>query len=83
MPLRSSALLNIENDDNYYFLWRFLAYLYPCENSHPNRVSNYRKYLTELKLYGLNFPFKTSGVSKFEKMKNLAIKIFELQFYRK
>ena len=32
---------------------------------------------------GLDFPFQTSDVSKFEKMNNLAINILELQFYQK
>ena len=29
-PLRSSAILNIENNDTYCFLWSILAYLHPC-----------------------------------------------------
>ena len=82
IPLRSAAILNIENNDKYCFLWSILAHLHPCENSHPNRVSNYREYFRELKTDGLEFPFKTSDVSKFEKMNNLAINIFELQFYQ-
>ena len=82
IPLRSSAILNIENDDNYCFLWTILAHLHPFENSHPNRVSNYREYFKDLKIDGLDFLFKTSDVSKFEKMNNLAINIFELQFYQ-
>ena len=40
IPLRSSALLNIKNDDKYCFLWSILAKLHPCENRHPDRVSN-------------------------------------------
>ena len=82
IPLRSAAILNIENSDKYCFLWSILAHLHPCENSHPNRVSNYREYFRELKTDGLEFPFKTSDVSKVEKMNNLAINIFELQFYQ-
>ena len=35
IPLRSSAVLNIENDDKYCFLWSILAKLHPCNNSHP------------------------------------------------
>ena len=81
-PLRSSAILNIENDDKYCFLWSILAHLHPCEDSHPNRVSIYREYFGELKTDGLEFPFKTSDVTKLESMKNLAIIIFELQFYQ-
>ena len=35
IPLRSSAILNIENDDKYCFLWSILAHLRPCNNNHP------------------------------------------------
>ena len=38
IPLRSNAILNIENNDKYCFLWSILAYLHPCNNNHPNRV---------------------------------------------
>ena len=38
IPLRSNAILNIENNDKYCFLWSILAYLHPCKNNHPNRV---------------------------------------------
>ena len=81
ISLRSS-ILNIEKDDNYCFPWSILAYLHPCENSHPNRVSNYREYFNEMKIDGIDFTsgFKTSDVYSLEKMNNLAEIIFELQF---
>ena len=34
-PLRSNAILNIQNNDKYCFLWSILASLHPCENDHP------------------------------------------------
>ena len=40
IPLRTNAILNIENNDKYCFLWPILAWLHPCNNNHPNRVSN-------------------------------------------
>ena len=40
IPLRSSAILTIQNNDKYCFIWSVLASLHPCENDHPNRVSN-------------------------------------------
>ena len=84
IPLRSSAILNIENDDEYCFLWSILAHLHPCQNSHPNRVSNYKKYFDELKIDGIDFSngFRSSDVLNFEKMNNLSINIFELKFYQ-
>ena len=38
-PLRSNAILNIENKDKYCFLWALSAFLHPCNNNHLNRVS--------------------------------------------
>ena len=48
IPLRSNALINIKNNDKYCFIWSILASLHPCENDHPNRVSNYKQYFNEL-----------------------------------
>ena len=42
--MRSSAILNIENDDKRKFLWSTQASLHPYRNSHPSRVSNYRQF---------------------------------------
>ena len=39
-PMRSNAILNIENNDKYCFLWSIIASLHPCSNNHPNRVTN-------------------------------------------
>ena len=36
IPLRSSAILNIQNNDKYCFIWSILASLHPCENTHPS-----------------------------------------------
>ena len=48
IPLRSNAILNIENIDKYCFIWSILASLHPCNNFHPNRVSNYIQNFNEL-----------------------------------
>ena len=39
IPLRSNAILDIENIDNYCFIRSILATLHRCNNNHPNRVS--------------------------------------------
>ena len=36
IPLRSSAILNIENDEKHCFFWSILAKLHPCKNIHSN-----------------------------------------------
>ena len=84
IPLRSNAILNVENNDKYCFLWSILAYLHPCNNNHPNRVSNYKQYFNELNINGFDFSngFKCSDVHKFNELNNLSVNIFELNFYQ-
>ena len=83
IPLRSNAILNIENNDKCCFLWSILAYLHPCENDHPSRVKNYRQHLNELSFQGFRFTkgFKCSDVHIFKKLNNLSFNIFEVTFY--
>ena len=83
-PLRSNAILNVENTDKYCFLWSILAYLHPCNNNHPNRVNNYRQYFCELNIQGFDFTngFKCSDVHIFNELNNLSVNIFELKFYQ-
>ena len=82
VPLRSSAILNIKNDDKYCFLWSILAKSHPCGNSHPDRVSNYEPYFNELNIEGFDFTngFRCSDMYRFEKLNNLSINIYELNF---
>ena len=84
IPLRSNAILNIESDDKYCFIWSILAKLDPCNNNNPNRVSNYKQCFNELKIDGFDFTngFKCSDVHRFNELNNLSINIFELNFYR-
>ena len=84
IPLRSNAILNIENNDKFCFLWSILAYLHPCNNNHPNRVSNYKQYFNELNIQDFDFSrgFKCSDVHKFNELNNLSVNIFELNFYQ-
>ena len=73
IPLRSSAILNVQNNDTYCFIWSIVASLHPCENDHRNRVSNYKQYFNESNIIGFDFTngFKCSDVHRFEKLNNL------------
>ena len=84
IPLRSNAILNIENSDKHCFLWSILASLRPCNINHPNRVSNYRQFFDELNIQDFDFSkgFKRSDVHKFNELNNLTVNIFELNFYQ-
>ena len=74
----------MENTDKYCSLWSILAYLDPCENSHPSRAKNYKNFFNELNIKCFDFTndFKCSDVHKFEKLNILSINIFELSFYQ-
>ena len=83
LPLKTQALLNIQNKDKLCFLWSILAHLHPCKNGHPERTSSYVEYFNELNIDEFDFTngFKTSDVKRFETANNLSINIFELKFY--
>ena len=72
IPLRSNALINIKNIDKRCFLWSHLAHLHPCENDHPNRVSNYKHFFHDLNIGGFDFTngFESRDVHKFGKLNN-------------
>ena len=73
-----------ENNDKYCFSWSKLAGLHPCNNNHPNRVSNYKQNFHELNIQGFEITngFKCNDVHKFNEINNLSINIFELNFYQ-
>ena len=48
IPLRSNAILDVQNNDKYCFIWSIVASLHPCENTHPSRVNNYSQYFNDL-----------------------------------
>ena len=83
-PLISNAILNIEKNDKYCFIWSILASLHPCNNNHPNRVSNYKQDFIELNIQGFDFihGFKCSDVHRFNELNNLSINIFQINFYQ-
>ena len=82
--LRPSAILNIENDDKFCFFWSILATLHSCNNNHPNRVSNYKKYFNKLNNGEFVFTkgFKCSDVHKIEKLNISSKNMFERNFYQ-
>ena len=77
IPLRSSAILNIQNDDKCCFFWSILASLHPCENTHPSRVNNYLQFFSELNFQSFDFTngFKCSDVHRFNELNNLSVYI--------
>lgn len=60
------ACLNIQNKDEYCFLWCVVAALYPT-TQHPCRVTSYPHFQDVLNICGLSFPIKFSDIAVFEK----------------
>ena len=84
IPLRSNAILNVQNNDKYCFIWSILASLHPCENTHPSRVNNYLQYFNEINFQSFDFTngFKSSDVHRLNELNNLSVIIYELNFYQ-
>ena len=73
----SESIINIQNTDNYCFLWSILAHKYKVDN-HRERVSNYAKYFHELNRSDIQFPMKIKDISAFEQLNKPNINVFEL-----
>ena len=78
-PIRTNAILNIQNNDSYCFLWSILASIHPV-NKNPQRVSKYEPYRNELNINNIDFSngMKIIDIPKFENLNNqLSINVFE------
>ena len=73
----SSTIVNIQNDDNYCFLWSILAHEHKVEN-HRERVSHYKKPFHEPNQGDIQFPMKIKVIPTFERLNNLNPNVFEL-----
>ena len=84
IPLRSNAILNVQNIDKYCSIWSILASLHPCENTHPSRVNNYLQYFNELNFQSFDFTngFNCSDVHRFNELNDLSVNLYELNFYQ-
>lgn len=71
------AIINIKNEDNKCFLYCVLCAL-KTPNSHPERVSNYKDRMTELKYKEEDMPICINKIIYFEKRNNLRINLYGL-----
>ena len=73
----STSLVNMKNDDNYCFLWYFLAHKHKVDHNREKK-SHYKKHFFELGQVDIQFPMKIEVLPTFERIKNLNINVFEL-----
>ena len=84
IQLRSNAILNTENSKKYCFIWSILAYLHPCENSHPSRVIKLVTIFNEINFQNFDFTngFKCSDVHRINELNIFSVNIYEINFYQ-
>ena len=80
IPLRSNAILKVQNIEKFCFVWSILASLHPCENTLPSRKNNYIRYFNELNFQSFDFTngFICSDVHRFNELISLSVNIYEL-----
>nr|CAH7717038.1 unnamed protein product [Callosobruchus chinensis] len=74
----TKSVINIQNTDQYCFLWCIVAALNPCVRN-SNKTSSYPHFSRILKYDGIPFPISLKDIPKFEKMNNLSINVFTLE----
>ena len=85
--LRSSAILNNQNNNKFCYMWSIVALLHPItdsKNRRPTGASNYRQYFNELNFNGSDFVngYKCSNLHRFGKINNIPTSIIELGFHQ-
>lgn len=65
--VKKGALVNVQNFDEFCFVWAVLSCLYPA-STNPQRKENYIKYINKLNLTGLRFPLAVNQIHKFEQL---------------
>ena len=73
----STSIVNIQNDDNYCFLWSVLAHKYKIEN-HRERVSYYKKHFHELIHGDIQFFMEIKDIPTLERLNNLNITFIQI-----
>ena len=76
------AVVNIENEDEFCFLWAVTAALNTTRDN-LNRPKSYPHYSLVLKYEYINFPIALKDVPKFLKIKNLSINVYGIEKFKK
>ena len=75
--IKLKKAVNIQNKDNKCFLWSVLAHLHPPQWK-PARVEHDKKYDNTLNVKELKCPMSLRDISKFEKMNNLSVNVYNM-----
>ncbi|XP_053592969.1 uncharacterized protein LOC128667335 [Microplitis demolitor] len=73
------AVLNIENFDEYCFLWSVVAAIHLPNTGHPERTSAYPHYSAVLEYTGIKFPMTLKQIPQFERLNDLTINVYGIE----
>ena len=73
--IKRRHVVNIKSFDNKCIVWAILAALYPAK-SNCQRLNNYRKYESKIRLDGVRFPTPIEDIEKIERQNHLSIHVF-------
>ncbi|XP_051156391.1 uncharacterized protein LOC127278634 [Leptopilina boulardi] len=69
------AIINIQNNDSFCFLWSIVAALHPAKYN-VSLTDSYPHYSQVLKYDDIEFPIRFEDIEKFEKLNKLSINIY-------
>ena len=70
-------MINIENNDEFCFLWSVTAALKPAERNKCSSVtSSYPHFSSVLEYKNLEFPMRLDDIQVFEKMNDLRVNVY-------
>jgi hypothetical protein len=80
LPFKSNCIVNIQNEDDYCFIWSILAHLYPAKKNR-NQVSKYYPYVNELNMEKLESPIGGDlQYNRFERQNpDICINVYSLE----
>ena len=78
--IKSRAILNIENKDEFCFLYCMAAADHPVNvKDHPERASKYTQYLKDYNTQNITFPISIDDIKVFEELNQKSINVFTLE----
>ena len=77
---KKKAIINPQNNDKECFKWASIAALEWTEiNSHPERVSNLKKFANNYDWSGLRFPVSIKDIGVFESNNNISVNVLAVE----
>ena len=74
------AVINPQNEDSEYFKWAIIASLHNLEiKSHPNKISNLKKFEANYDWSDLSFPTSLKEIRKFEFRNGISVNVLGLE----